>query len=252
MSASVERLAGARRRTQQLAAPARPSRQWRRPRRRRVSWPARIARLVGVVLDHQHAQAAESTPARARHRLRPRLPRTAASNQKRRAAGRRRSRPDRGRPSARPAAGRSPGPGRCRRSCASSTASACVNAWNRRGSASGGMPMPVSLHREVQTQRRRCVRRRSSATSTTTSPRSVNLTALASRLASTWRSRSGSPTQQRRHAARRCRTAARAPSRRPCGASSSSTSSTSVAQVELDASRARACRPRSSRSRGCR
>ena len=58
--------------------------------------------------------------------------------------------------------------------------------------ASGAMPMPVSRDLEAHAARaRRC--RSSTRAATTTSPRSVNLTALPTRLISTWRSRPGSP-----------------------------------------------------------
>ena len=88
--------------------------------------------------------------------------------------------------------------------------------------------------------------------SITTSPRSVNLTALPTRLVSTWRRRPGSPTHVLREVGRRRCRRARALSAARCGASSSATSSTNVAQIEVERSRSSACRPRSSRSRGCR
>ena len=57
---------------------------------------------------------------------------------------------------------------------------------------SSGMPIPVSV--TVKCRRTPSAVSSSSSTRTTTSPRSVNLIALPTRLTSTWRSRSGSPT----------------------------------------------------------
>ena len=70
-----------------------------------------------------------------------------------------RSRPRSARPSARPAAARSPGPGRCRRTCRVVEPSACSNGSKIAASLSAGMPMPVSRDREVQ-QRSHLARRR--------------------------------------------------------------------------------------------
>ena len=74
--------------------------------------------------------------------------------------------------------------------------------------------MPVSRDGEVQAD---LVRRSAprTATSTTTSPRSVNLMALPTRLTMIWRSRPGSPTQAVGHVRRRCGRPAPAPSVRP-------------------------------------
>ena len=69
--------------------------------------------------------------------------------------------------------------------------SACEKAWNKYGSPSGAMPMPVSVTVKqtvtwVGVSLSRVTRR-------ATSPSSVNLIPLTSRLVMTWRSRPGSP-----------------------------------------------------------
>ena len=82
--------------------------------------------------------------------------------------------------------------------------SAWLNASKMVACLSRGMPMPVSVTREVQHRGRSPVpalvlaRARRS-----TSPRSVNLMALPTRLTRTCRSRTGSPTTPRRHVRRR-------------------------------------------------
>ena len=84
-------------------------------------------------------------------------------------------------PSAARAGARSKARARCRRSAAWSSESACANGWNSRACCSSSMPMPVSLHRE---RRRACARPPSGAVLARTMmpPRSVNLSALPSRL----------------------------------------------------------------------
>ena len=76
-------------------------------------------------------------------------------------------------------------------------ASAWLNDLNSRPSRSGGMPMPVSLTAISTSQRERSVPSPSTTgwpeSSTSTSPRSVNFTALVSRLSTTCRMRPRSP-----------------------------------------------------------
>ena len=103
-------------------------------------------------------------------------------------------------------------------------------------------------HGEQQRRRaapdRRC-------TSIATSPRSVNLMALPSRLISTWRSRCGSPRTAAGRSGCTCTVSSR-PLRVRARGQQIGDVLDHGAQVELGTSRARACRLRSSRSRGCR
>ena len=72
-------------------------------------------------------------------------------------------------------------------------ASTWLNDWNRRSTRPGGIPIPVS--RTVRWYRTVSGRSAGSeAAVTTTSPASVNFTALFSRLSKTWRIRLASPT----------------------------------------------------------
>ena len=70
--------------------------------------------------------------------------------------------------------------------------SACSNGANSRSTSSGAMPTPVS--RTAKWAPHVSADSRATATSTLTSPRSVNLMPLPIRLSSTWRRRSASPT----------------------------------------------------------
>ncbi len=72
--------------------------------------------------------------------------------------------------------------------------SACVNAWNKRSCTSDAKPIPVS----ATAKRKLWVRASPSAraTCTTTSPPSVNLMALPTRLVKICRNRPGSPSTQ--------------------------------------------------------
>jgi hypothetical protein len=77
-------------------------------------------------------------------------------------------------------------------------ASACSNFWNRRGSALGAIPIPVSCTEKrimCWTPGALVFGRRS--TRRVTVPLGVNLKALPTRLISTWRRRVGSPTTKR-------------------------------------------------------
>ncbi len=82
-------------------------------------------------------------------------------------------------------------------------ASAWLKARNRRSALPSGMPMPVS----ATSKRNSCWVRPSPRrlTDSVTEPRSVNFTALLSRLVSTWRRRTGSPRTARRTAGSICR-----------------------------------------------
>ncbi|MBV6475800.1 MAG: hypothetical protein MOGDAGHF_01366 [Rhodocyclaceae bacterium] len=70
--------------------------------------------------------------------------------------------------------------------------SAWLKGWKSLAHCSGVMPMPLSLTRKCSSMSSAPPPARS--TPITTSPRSVNLTALLARLTRTWPSRSGSPT----------------------------------------------------------
>ncbi len=73
--------------------------------------------------------------------------------------------------------------------------SACENDWKRRPMPSGDRPMPVSRTAKVSSTRPSAAG--AALTVSTTSPASVNLTALASRLSRIWRSRVTSPSTAR-------------------------------------------------------
>ena len=69
--------------------------------------------------------------------------------------------------------------------------SACVNGVNKRSSAAGSMPMPVSC--TVQRRRKRSDVRSAQNTFNSTWPASVNLIELPRRLVRIWRRRDASP-----------------------------------------------------------
>jgi len=73
-------------------------------------------------------------------------------------------------------------------------ASACWKLWNSRASCASSMPMPVSRTEKRSTTSLSPFS--TTATRITISPRSVNFSALLAKLASTWRTRSGSPTSR--------------------------------------------------------
>ena len=126
---------------------------------------------------------------------------------------------------------RSPAPGRCRRSGASSSRRPGRTARTAASSASGGMPMPVS----VTAKRSRTASGAAGSAldrARRPRPRSVNLTALPTRLSSTWRSRPG----------RRARAAGTSGSTRQA-------SSSPLACAPLGQQLARRPRPRSRRSK---
>ena len=101
--------------------------------------------------------------------------------------------------------------------------------------------------------RRRAARTRHPARpSTTTSPRSVNLIALPTRLTRTCRSRLGSPIRTVGHVRARSRQASSSPLLWARTASVCSVSPSVSRSVERRPDRGRACRPRSWRNRGCR
>ena len=98
------------------------------------------------------------------------------------------------RPSSRPAAPRSSGRARCRRSWRAVELSAWMKGWKSRASVCASMPMPVS----VTSTRTRVPSslRRGGDPHGRRRPRSVNLTALETRLMTTWRRRAASPRSQ--------------------------------------------------------
>ena len=75
-------------------------------------------------------------------------------------------------------------------------ASTWTKDWNRAVCRSGAMPMPVSLMRNSTSAPSWALKSSSTCAETTTWPFSVNLTALLTRLSSTWRSRVTSPRTQ--------------------------------------------------------
>ena len=102
-------------------------------------------------------------------------------------------------PSARPAAWRSPGRGRCRRTCASSSRRPGRTAVNSRVRPARRDADAGVGDREAQRTRRSSGRAPGRSRSGPR-PRSVNLMALPTRLSRTWRRRTGSPTTCRGHA----------------------------------------------------
>ena len=146
---------------------------------------------------------------------------------------------------------RSPAPGRCRRTCASSS---CRPARTPRRSAcclSGGMPMPVSRDREVQaTLVRRLAPRRS------TRDDHLALLGELDGVADQVDERPAAAGPGRRPGASGTSGATWQASSSPFSwarrASVFSVSPRRVAQVERRSAPGRACRPRSWRSRGCR
>ncbi len=131
----------------------------------------------------------------------------------------------------------------------------------------GAVRLRESLEDELLLFRRRCRCRcrvttkcswsssgvlESTAILSPTSPRSVNLMALPTRLTRIWRRRLGSPTSRVRHVRADVAGQLQALLRGRARPASSCVSRHAVAQVELDRIPARACPPRSWRSRGCR
>ena len=190
-----------------------------RPRSQTHDPPLQVGRddvpVGGVVIDDEHAQApAEPTRARrlgARRSCRP------SGTVKRNVLPwpRRDSAAELAAHHLDEPRARSPARGRCRRSAAWSSVSACVKGSNSRASSSASMPMPVSL---TSTRRHRAARRSRArrSTRTTTSPRSVNLTALPTRFVSTWRRRRGRRAR-RRARRRRSQAVSSSPWRAPAG-----------------------------------
>ena len=104
------------------------------------------------------------------------------------------------------------------------------------------MPMPVSRDLEAQLEPRRPSPAPVPEPAAATSPASVNLTALPTRLNSTCRSRVGSPTTRARQVGRRARRRARCPSAPAPSRSSSTTFARDLGRVEggrLELDRAR-------------
>ena len=111
-------------------------------------------------------------------------------------------------------------------------ASACENGSNSRSRSSGAMPIAgVGDLEPDHARRRRCGPR--AGRGPRPRPRSVNFTALPTRLSSTWRSRAGSP-RSRAAAPASSRRAAPGPCRWAGSATSSATSSTTWTEVEVD------------------
>ena len=215
--------------------------------------PRGCGRLVRVVVDDQDAQRRAGARRLWRQRLAGRDRPSRAVKWKVLPSPTSLS-PRSARPSARPAATRWRGRGRCRRTCRVIEPSACAKASKIMPLLVLGDADPGVAHREVQHD----LRVGRSAASLGASTRhdhlawSVNLMALPTRLMSTWRSRSGSPTQHVGHVGGDRGSRAPAPSRGRAGRAPSIASATHVAQVELDAVELQLARPRSWRSRGCR
>ena len=154
----------------------------------------------GVVVHDQDGQAVHAGGLR---RRRPRHRTTRRGEPRREVERASRGRPGSParspRPSSGPAGPRSPDPAPCRRTCGWWTCR--PGRRPRRASAAvGGIPMPVSLTAKWR-QTSSSVRDRTS-TRSTTSPRSVNLMALPTRLTTTWQRRWGSPDERVRHVGR--------------------------------------------------
>ena len=234
-----------------VAAPPRRSRP-RRPRRpQRSAMRAQHLARRGVVVDDQRARAAQLVGASARGGAAARAAgRSARVKWKRAALARLAVDPDARRPSARPgcSADRQAQAGAA--VAARGRASAWVKGWNRRCAAARRHADAGVAHLEAQLDARRPCARRSS-TPTTTSPRSVNLTALLPRLISTW-------PQPQRIADQRGRQVGGDVEQQLqallLGLQADQVGQVvqHVVELEVDALERRACRPRSSRSRGCR
>ena len=128
--------------------------------------------------------------------------------------------------------------------------SACVNGWNSCSLLLGRHADAGVAHREAQLHRRRRAAPLAGA-SGTTSPRSVNLTALPTGSPAPGPAAAGRPPAS---AARRPgdRTAGRGPCRRRGGQHVEGQVLDARRRARTGAARGRACRPRSWRSRGCR